>query len=259
MKYKFVLFKFFIGLLFLSGCQTLTSLNFNKLDNQQQFFIDGGVAVKSLKKYSGITLAASSSETVNGQRISLALKADNHSAQPFDIDTDNIAVKSNYQKPIKVYSFSELVKEETDRRNVQLMLAAISGAANVYSASQSGTSHSTGTYNSSTYGPSGTYTTAGTYNSTTYNPAISQAAVNNANLQTQNQVNNISTTSENRLNNLQSNILKRTTIFPGYSHSGMFVFDAPALKKEEIRKYIVVININYEPHQFELFQRIKPN
>lgn len=254
MKKYFLIF----GLVLLSGCQTLTSLNFKKLEQQRQFYIDGGVAIQSLKQASGITLAASSSETLNGQRIALALKADNFSSNAFDIDTRNITIQSNYQKPIRVYSYSELVKEETDRRNLQLMLAAISGAANVVSASNAGTSHSSGTFNASTYGPSGAYNTTGQYNTTTHNPAVSQAAIANANLQTQNQISNISESSNNRLNNLKSGILKRTTIFPGYSHSGMFLFDAPALKKGEVRRYTVSVSVNGEPHQFELLQTIKP-
>lgn len=246
-----------LGFVLISGCQTVTSLNFNQLEQQRQFYIDGGVAIQSLKQASGITLAASSSETVNGQRIALAMKADNFSSNSFDIDTRNITIQSNYQKPIKVYSYSELVKEETDRRNLQLMLAAISGAANIVSASNAGTSHSSGTFNASTYGPSGAYNTSGQYNTITHNPAVSQAAIANANLQTQNQISNISQSSDHRLKNLKSGILKRTTIFPGHSHSGMFLFDAPALKKDEVRKYIVSVNVNGEPHQFELLQTIK--
>jgi len=247
----------YLGLFFLTGCQTLTSLDFNKLEQQQQFYIDGGIAVKSNKETSGITLAASSLESINGQRISLAIKVDNFSSEAFDIDTNNIKVQSNHQKPIKVYSYSELVKEETDRRNLQLMLTAISGAANAISASQVGTTQSAGTFNSSTYGPSGTYNTSGTYNVTTHDSAAARAAVANANIQTQNQIDNISQSSDARLNELKTGILKRTTIFPGYSHSGIFLFDAPALKKEEVRKYLVSVNINGEPHKFELLQTIK--
>jgi len=244
-------------LVLISGCQTLTSINFSKLEQQRQFYVDGGVAIQSHKKSSGVTLAASSAETINGQRIALALKADNFSSDAFDIDTRNITIQSNYTKPIKVYSYSELVKEETDRRNLQLMLAAIGGAANAVSASQAGTSHSSGTFNASTYSPSGIYNTIGNYSTTTHNPAVSQAAVANANLQTQNQINNISQSSDNKLNNLKSGILKRTTVFPGYSHSGMFLFDAPPLKANEVRKYLVSVNIDGEPHQFELLQTIK--
>lgn len=242
----------------LAGCQTLTQIDFEPIQPQQKFFVDGGVAVKSSKAKSGVILAANSQETINGQRIQLALGVINTGQQEFTIDTENLVVESYSGERFKVYSYAELVKEEVDRRNLQLVLAAISGAANAYSASQAGTSHSSGTFRSSTTNNSGNmYSTSGTFSSTTHDPYKSQIAQQQASIQSANNIRAISDRTSSNLATLKSSILKKTTVFPSSSHSGLVVFDAPPLKKGEIRKYTLILDVADEKHRFTLAQTIQ--
>lgn len=235
----------------------MTALDLTPQLEQQRFYNDGAVAVASKAQNSIALVAVSNSDTPNGQRIQLALKVENIGEQPFDIDTSNIRVVSTLPKPIKVYSYDQLVKEEKDQRNAALIISAIAGVANSYSAAQSSRVTTTGTYNSNTYGPTGSYSTAGSYSSTTYDPLRAQIATNIAAQQTSNQISNITQSSQIRRNNLQATILKRTTVFPQTQHAGLFVFDAPALKQNENRTYKIYININNDIHTFELIQKIR--
>lgn len=246
-----------ILLLGLTGCQTMTALDLKPKTKQQRFYDDGAVSVASRAETSLAIVAASNAETPNGQRIQLALKVENIGNQPFDIDTSNIRVVSSFPKPIKVYSYDQLAKEERDARNTAIILSAIAGAANSYSAAQASSVTTSGSYNSNTYGPAGSYSTTGNYSSTTYDPLRGQIASDLANQQTSNQINNISQGSDVRQNNLRATILKRTTVFPQSQHAGLFVFDAPALKQNEVRSYKITVNLNGERHTFNLVQQIK--
>lgn len=241
----------------LTGCQVMTALDLNPQIEQKRFYDDGAVSIASQAETTVAIVAASNAETPNGQRIQLALKVANIGEQAFDIDTSNIKVHSTLPKPIKVYSYDQLVKEERDARTAAIIISAIAGAANTYSAAQASTVTTTGTYNSNTYGPAGSYNTNGSYSSTTYDPLRGQIASNIAAQQTSNQISNISQGSQNRQNNLKATILKRTTVFPLSQHAGLFVFDAPALKKDEVRNYKVSVTLNNELHTFDLVQRIK--
>lgn len=236
----------------LAGCQSMTTQTMTPLDDQKQIYVDGLVAVASKNDTSIAMIAATSNEIPNGQRIQLALQVQNLGENSIDIDISNIRVTSPKLKEVKVYSYAELVKEEKQQRAAALIVNAIAGAANVYSASLNSNVNTSGTYNSSTYTPSGTYQTTGTYNSTTYDPLRAQIASNMAANQSANQMNRISNNSDNKLNTLKGSILKRTTVFPGSAHNGMFVFDAPRLKKDETRIYNVQVSIGGELHTFEM-------
>jgi len=248
--FRCALFLIVIGLF--SGCQSMTTQTMTPLADQKQIYVDGLVAVASKKEASIAMIAATSNEIPNGQRIQLALQVQNLGENNIDIDTSNIRVTSPEINEVKVYSYAELVKEEKQQRAAALIVTAIAGAANVYNASVNSNVSTTGTYNSSTFTPGGTYRTTGTYNSTTYDPLRAQIASNMAANQASNQMNNIANNSDNRLNTLKGSILKRTTVFPGSAHNGMFVFEAPRLKKDETRKYNVLVSFGGEQHVFVL-------
>lgn len=247
----------FMAVAVLSGCQAMTRQTLNPLADQKRFYTDGAVTVASERKLSIAMVAANSGETPNGQRIQLALRVINIGKTSFEIDTADIRVSSPQTKPLKVYSYNELVKEEKQQRTAALILTAISGAANAYSAAQNSTVHSSGTYRSTTYGPSGSYQTIGSYNGSYYDPGRAQLASSIATAQTTNQMNNIAANSDRNLSSLKGAILKRTTVFPNSEHGGMFTFDAPRLKKDELRTYNIQILVAGERHSFELIQSWK--
>ncbi|MEL7429917.1 MAG: hypothetical protein AAFN43_07940 [Pseudomonadota bacterium] len=234
----------------------MTNVGFVPIEQQQEFFLDGGMAIKSRKVNSSAILATTDPQSPNGERIKLAVSVLNTGSEHFTLDTSDIKVISNHKKPIKVYSYDELVKEEIDRRNTMLVLAAISGAANAYSASQAGTSYTSGNFQSNTLSSSGyNYNTNGTFNSTTYDPYKAQIAQQQANAQSQQNIQNIQGRSETKLSDLRSGILKKTTVFPGATHFGIIVFDAPPLKPDELRNYKLQLTLNGEVHIFELAQK----
>lgn len=248
------------ALIFFSGCQSMTSLRFDKLTNQKEYFLDGATALASSKSKSEITLLASGDNVPNGERISLAVNIFNQGSEEFVIDTRNFKISSDHKKPIHIYSYAELVKEETDRRNLQLVLNAVGGAANSYTASQAGTSYTSGTFNANTSSSSGTsYLTNGSYSSQTYDPYKAQAAQAQVRANTENTARSIQKEREANLARLETAILKKTTIFPGMAHSGIIVFDAPPIKNDEFRTYKISVLVGDEKHEFLITQSKSSN
>jgi hypothetical protein len=238
----------------LTGCQSMTGLEVTPAEGQQRYYQDGSVALVSSQAGSIAAIAAKPEGNPNGQRLNLALRVVNTGEAPFDIDTTQIQVTADTPKPIRVYSHAQLVKEEVDKRNAALFITALAGAANAYSASQAGYVRTSGSYNGRTYGPGGTYSSHGSYSGTYYDPARAQIAGSIASAQTANNIDRIASNSANNVATLDSLILKRTTVFPGQEHSGLFVFDAPPLKKGERRVYRIDVRTGDDVHVFNIVQ-----
>lgn len=235
--------------LLLAGCNQ-TTLELLNAESQQRLFVDGASAVLSKGVKTAAMVAAQSDPVPNGERISLALQVVNAGDAPFDIDTANVTVASTKASRVKVHSYDELVREEKQKAVAMLVLSAVAGAANAYSAAQASTVTTSGTFNTR-YG-------SGTYSGTVYDPLRGQIASQLASAQTSAQMANIATNAQANLASLRGSILKRTTLLPGTSHGGMFTFDAPALEQKETRTYFITVRAADETHQFQLVQRWPP-
>jgi hypothetical protein len=234
------------GLALLSGCQQ-TTLELLTVGSQQRFYSDGATAVLSKSPKSVAMVAAQTEPFANGERISLALKVENIGPAPFDIDTANVTVASTKASRHKVHSYDDLVREEKQRATAMLVLSAIAGAANAYSAAQASTVHTSGTFHTS-YG-------SGTYSGTVHDPLRGQIASQLAGAQTSAQMSRIASDAQANIADLRGSILKRTTVFPGTMHGGMFVFDAPPLEQKETRTYFITVAAGEEAHKFQIVQR----
>ena len=254
---------FFFILVFLSGCQTTTSLSLIPYDTQKATYVEGETAIKSTLPNSTVILSSVAREINNGSRIDVVVNVNNTSDESFVLDTSSVKISSPQTGSLKVYSYDELVAEQKKSANTAAGFAALAGVLDVMAASYSGYQTTSGTYSGSTYGSYsgssyGTYNanTYGTYSSTTYNSAAAQQAMDAASDRAANNIQNIQRTSAASLKSLKDNILKKTTMEPGMWYGGVTRFDAPELQDGENRIYELKVRLGQETHTFQLGQRI---
>ena len=157
---------------------------------------------------------------------------------------------------MKVFSHEELIKEEKNRQRWLLVAAAISGAAESYSASQSGYSNHSGSYSTTINSGNQTYNTSGTYQGRTYDPNQARIASEIAAQKNANRVNAIRYDSALKTSRLDNSVARRNTIFPGQSYTGIVVFDAPRIQSGETRSYTVNIPVGDDVHVIDLSQEL---
>ncbi len=151
-------------------------------------------------------------------------------------------------KPLKTYSYQELVSEEKTRQQTEAFFAALSGAMNTMAASNAGYTNHYGSY-SGNYGTYGSNRYSGNYSGTSYNYGAAQAARNAAQAQTTLQLQAIESAGQQNLQQLAGSIFKSQTVRPGNSHGGVVVIDAP-IPTEMPTPIILSVNINGENHDF---------
>ena len=166
------------SVLFLSECQTTTSVNLVPKVNQDATFVEGQTAIKSTLTNSTVVVSSAFNEIENGSRIDVVVNVNNTSGESFILDTSSFQISSPNTGPLRVYSYEELVAEQKKKANASAALAAFAGAMDMMAASYSGYQTTTGTYSGSTYGSyGGSAYTSGTYTATTYNSAAAQQAI----------------------------------------------------------------------------------
>ena len=156
------------SVLFLSGCQTTTSVNLVPKGNQDATFVEGQTAIKSTLPNSTVVVSSAFNEIENGSRIDVVVNVNNTSGESFILDTSSFQISSPNTGPLIGHSYEQLVAEQKKKANASAALAAFAGAMDMMAASYSGYQTTTGTYSGSTYGSyGGSAYTSGTYTATT--------------------------------------------------------------------------------------------
>lgn len=238
--------------LFLSSCTApKDTFSLTPSAGQEAMVRDGVPALVSSKRHIAfIRPAASQQASADRPRFVIALL--NRGKQPatFSVATVAVEVARPRKVRLRVYTHHELMAEVESRRNAQLVVSALAGAAGAVSASQAGYGYTTGSYTrTSPYGAS-----HGTYSATNYNPAIAQAAANaNADRTADNMV-AIEGQAQGMLNQLQASVIKDHTLMPGESHGGLIVVDAPE-KSDAGAEYTITLQFDGEVHTFQVAQK----
>jgi hypothetical protein len=161
-------------------------------------------------------------------------------------------VSGNTKKAgLRIFSYEELVGEVEDQRNTQLVIAALAGAANSFSAANAGYVNTTGRY--SAYGSQGG-SAYGTYTATTYDPYRAQLAQQSAANQTADNFAAIEADGERSLEILADTIIKDHTIFPGEWYGGSVVLEAPPKLDDGTIEYRLSVQVGSEAHTFKVAQ-----
>ncbi|MEP2943135.1 MAG: hypothetical protein ABJO72_05000 [Hyphomicrobiales bacterium] len=240
----------------LVGCQTTTVINLREQPGQQIYYKQGNAILDSKQQDSQVQVLSLEPQVQNGSRITLALNLINNGNSNLEFKPEGISVVNQSSEQMKVFSHEELVKEEKTRQNWSLLAAAVSGAADAYSASQSGYSTHTGSIQSTTNSNGRIYNTNGTYRGTTYDPNQARIASELASQKSEKQIAGIVNQGASKISTLDSTIARRNTIFPGKSYTGVIVFDAPRIQADEQRLYKVHIPIGGDTHVIDLSQEL---
>lgn len=236
-------------------CALTLKLDPAALDGQDEVYLDGIEVVVSSMRASKVAIAPSVDTYTSQERPTIVVNVWNKTDEPFNFSTEEIQVFCD-NKPLKVFTYNELVAETKRKQAWTGALVAMGGAMESVNAQNSGYVHHSGTYNTSVYGSNGYSANGyGTYSGTTYDPYVAQQAKAAAEARTEADIQAIQTQTESKLNALSSTMLKKTTIMPQTSYGGIVTLDKipNPEKRHEIK---VLINASGEHHEF-LFNHSK--
>jgi PBP1b-binding outer membrane lipoprotein LpoB len=93
------------SVLFLSGCQTTTSVNLVPKGNQDATFVEGQTAIKSTLPNSTVVVSSAFNEIENGSRIDVVVNVNNTSGESFILDTSSFQISSPNTGPLIGHSY----------------------------------------------------------------------------------------------------------------------------------------------------------
>lgn len=214
----------------LAGCVTTQKASFQPGLGQQAIIRDGRPSIQSRLARSTAVVAPASREAQIGARPTLVVGLFNQSPQPITFQLDSVRAwqvgGQQDGKPLKVYSYEELVQEERGRQVAAALLVGVAAAANSYAASRS-----------------------------SYNPYINTwnqhvAAAENADM-----IAGTAARGEANLAALEQTIIKDNTIMPGEWYGGVLQINAPAYADAaKPTAYHVAIELGGETHQIDVVQ-----
>lgn len=240
-----------ISLLMLSGCATSVQMKPVAMDGQQEIFVDGAPVLVSTKN-STVKIKRTSQAHDSRLRPKFVISIANNTSSPFVFGTENVSVQCA-AKPVKVFSYDELVAETNEKAKNAELSTAISGAFRANAASSNaGLTH----HNGSVYSNSGE---SATYSGNSYNALAAQQARSIEDAKTDAEIAAIRNNATQGLAYYSANILKKNTLTPGSALTGD-VLTAPILppEKETESEVGVTVNAGGELHQFRfLVQKIQ--
>lgn len=143
-------------------------------------------------------------------------------------------------KPLKVYSYEELVREEQTRQVVTAVLVGALAGANAAVAANSGYYNST----SRVYTPYGSATVV----TSGYSPTA------NASYQNAQMINSAVERGQQNMAALERDVIKDNTMMPGEWYGGQVVFDPPQMSTGDQKAYRITINVGGERHEVDVAQ-----
>ena len=222
--YSFTLTALLVSTLALAGCMTASEpVRFQAGPQQQAVIRDGHGALISKQARSFVSLASVTRRIGKTERPGFAVSIRNTSSRPLDFLVENIQafqLNSGSDRPLKVYSYEELVAEEQGKQVGRHILGAVVSGLNSAAASRQGIW------------------------------ARIRADENNAALAAQ-----IEAIGEQNLASLESSIVKDNTIFPGEMYSGMLFVDPPSSEgTNEGKAYSIRLTVGSDRHQINVVQ-----
>jgi hypothetical protein len=238
----------------ISACATSDQISLIAEPDQQSLTRDGVQALASKKKHF-VMLKPGSRVLRSSARPSFVVAIRNMGDAPLEFRTSDLKaelVSGNRSKAaLRIFSYKELVGEAEDERDTQLVIAALAGAANSFSAANAGYANTTGSY--SAYGSNGD-SAYGTYSARTYDPYRAQMAQREAANQTANDIAAIEADGERSLETLADTIIKDHTILPGEWYGGSVVLQVPPKSEDGAAEYRISVHVESEAYTFKVAQ-----
>ncbi len=236
------------GTLCLVACASFETANFAPGTGQETLVRDGNPAVISKKPGSIVIVRPASRQFEAGRRPSYVVGLFNPGKVPLQFVASTVTVEQALAdgkvKPLKVFSYDELVAEEKSRQALQAFAVGLSVAANAMNAANAGRYSANGTV----YGPYGNRN----FTVTGYDPAAASIAQSNAAAVNSAMIDNAIQAGQANLAALERQILKDDTILTGEWYGGRIVFEAPA--GEGAKHYKLTVLAGTDQHDFDIAQ-----
>jgi len=225
---------------FISGCATY-QVSGMPTGDQRLVYRDGHQTIISLKE-NAVAVSVKEDTLSGSDRLEFIVAVNNRTSEELTFSTENISATANNISTLEtftlhVYTYDELVAEEEKRRTWEIIGAAISGAADSYSAAYAGYS-----------------TTYGTYPDTTYDYGAAEAARIAANAKTNAEIARIGAEGKATLQELALTILKIHTVFPEEWYGGVIQVDPPKNSTTE-SKIDLLVYFGEDEHAFRFIRK----
>lgn len=244
----------FLAVLLVGGCASSDTVSLLASDGQQAITRDGAPSLISAKR--NIVMFQSSGEAVqSGQRPSFVIAVQNLQPTMVNFSPAGISAKAidefGQTKPLKVFSYAELVAEEKRRQTGAAVGAALLGASRAYNASNAGYSNTYGTFNArNNYGA----TASGTYSASTYNSYQAYSAQQLASAQTSADFAHIRREGSERLAAMRGSIIREQTMRSGEWYGGTIVLEIPKKARDGSVGYVIDLEFDGEHYSFNVKQ-----
>lgn len=232
----------------LAGCSAPERVILNATDGQQSIVRDGIPALISTKKHI-VMLRPNARQLGGNSRPAFTIVVRNQGSKPETFLETGVRAQQkigNQTIAVRVFSYDELVQEETDRQRMAAVGAALAAAGRGVQAANAGYTTTTGTI----HGPYGT----SSYVAQGYDPARAQAAQSLAAAETQADIDALRSTGERNLTALENTILKDNTVMPGEWYGGTIVLSPPLEATRGGKSYSISIRFGGEEHKFAVSQ-----
>ncbi|MFG1190995.1 hypothetical protein [Xanthobacter flavus] len=236
--------------LFMAGCVTTEVARFQPKAQQEAIVRDGQPALVS-KKAKTVALVRPASRGLRpGARPVYVVGVFNATGAAITLKAEDITVEQLIDgqpvKPLKVYSYEELVREEQTRQVVTAVLVGALAGANAAVAANSGYYNST----SRVYTPYGSATVV----TSGYSPTANAIAQANASYQNAQMINSAVERGQQNMAALERDVIKDNTMMPGEWYGGQVVFDPPQTSTGDQKAYRITINVGGERHEVDVAQ-----
>lgn len=238
----------FFAIALLQGCASTMQLAPEALNGQRHIYQQGIETIIS-QKSTVVEIRPASNSYRSNVRPQFVVAVFNGTNQPFDFSTENIQVYSD-EKPIRVFTYDELVQEARRKMAWAAVAAALGGYARTMQAANSGYTYHYGTTNAYAYGSNGQSAYGyGSYSGYSYNAAAAQQAEYAANAETAQEMQAINNAGAQTLSSLASTILKKTTVMPGAWYGGAVTM-APFPDPSQPHEIKVLVTTGNDRHEF---------
>jgi hypothetical protein len=232
----------------LAGCASMEVAQFEPHAGQQTMVRDGVPVVYSRQRNSLALLRPALRQFRSGNRPVYVLALYNLTNAPLQFVLANVGVaqeEPNGQvRPLRVYTYDELVSEERRRQAVRALAVGLAAAGNSISAASAGNYNGTAVVNT----PRGT----AFVNYQGYDPTAAAVAQDRAAAQNEAMIANVVETGQRNLATLEQTVIKDDTLLPGEWYGGQLQFDAPDGRGP--KTYSITVPVGGDTHQFVVLQ-----
>jgi hypothetical protein len=226
----------------------METTQFQPYPGQESLVRDGVPSILSRQAKSLVLVRPARRQFESNQRPIFVLAMYNLTGTPLQFAATSVSVAQIEQggqiRPLRVYTYDELVAEEQRRQTVRAIGAGLAMAGNSMSAASAGYYNGTATV----YGPYG----ASTVNVRGYDPTAAAIAQSTAAAQNEAMIANTVAIGQRNMDALERSVIKDDTLLPGEWYGGQIQFDPP--NGSSAKSYVITLRVGADTHQVAVLQ-----